>query len=340
MKKLSILAILLCLALCFSVVLTACDGGDGPDVDPGTDPGTDPGNDPDNKPEDTAYVITITDMEGNGIAGVSIQLCDANNCRLIRNASDENGVIRAEDLPDPVGGVYKLQFIVVPEEYENMYPNDGTEYIYFEEGSRTLDVTLPYAIGSTPEVPFAVTDDESYTVEAGKKVYFLLRGQYPAVLRGLNADCVALMGEDTLAIEDGVLEITPAIAEVGVTMTYFSIQNNGTTDVTVTSAIMVPLGAMENPQIIAAEGGEATVSNNRAYYLSYTATAAGTLRITVTEESGEVTVNNLTSFVYGSASTEDVIEVTVAAGDELQIIVDSTSEDAEITYTVEMTFVQ
>lgn len=339
MKKLSILALLLSLVLCFSVVLTACDGGEIPDE---PDDGENENKDPDegNKPEDTAYVITITDMNGEGVAGVSVQLCDANNCRLIRTPSDANGVIRAEDLPDPVGGVYKMQFVVVPEGYENMYPNSGTEYIYFEEGSRTLEVILPYTIGSTPEVPIAVTDDQTYTVEAGKKVYFILRGQYPAVLRGLTADCVAEMGEDTLAIEDGILEITPAIAEVGVTMTYFSIQNNGVTDVTFTSAIMVPLGAMENPQIVAAEGGEATVSNNRAYYLSYTATAAGTLRITVTEESGEVTVNNLTSFVYGNASTEDVIEVTVAAGDELQIIADSTSEDAEITYTVELTFVQ
>ena len=331
MKK-SILAILLCLALCFSVVLTACDGGKDPNPD--TDPGTeDPDNKPDDKPVDTAYVITITDMEGNGVAGVSIQLCDVNNCRLIRTPSDANGVIRAEDLPDPVGGVYKLQFIVVPDGYENMYPNSGTEYIYFEEGSRTLDVLLPYKVGSRPDAPMVIEDDKDYTVAAGETVYYILKGQYPAVLRNLSADCAVKMGEDTVAVEGGVAEINPAVSEVGVTLTYFSVTNNGTADATFHSAIIIPLGAMENPEILDAAGDEVTVSGTAAYYLSYTATAAGALRISTETVGCEITVNNLTTYLYGAA-TADAVEVTVAAGDELQIILNSS---AECVYTVTFT---
>ncbi len=105
MKKI-IIALMLCLTLCISMMAVGCNDTKDPDdtkdpgtSDPGTtDPGTqDPGNDKnedDNKEDETpakvTYKVIIKDAAGNGVKDVEIQICVDGSCKLPK-ATKEDG---------------------------------------------------------------------------------------------------------------------------------------------------------------------------------------------------------------------------------------------------------
>ena len=78
------------------------------------------------------YKVTVTDENGNPIAGAMIQMCkDA----CVPGVTDAQGVVEYKLAED----TYKVSFLAVPTGYS--YANETTEF-YFESGSTELTIQL------------------------------------------------------------------------------------------------------------------------------------------------------------------------------------------------------
>lgn len=110
---------------------------------------------------------------------------------------------------------------------------------------------------------------------------------------------------------------------------------NGDSDATYTITFAAPIGNMENPDTLVMDYNYANVAaGSQGYYYTWTADEAGILTITMPEDmEWTYTINNLTTGIYGDIHMSDDAEVAnpatieVAAGDQLQIIVNSYNPD-------------
>lgn len=135
-KKISLLALVLCLALS----LCACGGSDTPATEapateaPATEaPATEaPETEPTLAEGMAVYTITVVDEGGNPIAGAMVQMCK-DSC--IPGATDANGVATFTMAEDD----YKVSFLTMPTGYELV---DETTEFYFDAGSTDMTITL------------------------------------------------------------------------------------------------------------------------------------------------------------------------------------------------------
>lgn len=135
------LACLMALVLCLSCVFCACTEGDPTDTDADTnansvaDTSDETGSQTETEDDGkTEYKVTVTDEDGNALAGVMVQLC-LESC--VPAMTDENGVA-TYNLPE---ADYKAAIISLPEGYE--YTTDETEF-YFN-GEYSLVIVLAKA---------------------------------------------------------------------------------------------------------------------------------------------------------------------------------------------------
>lgn len=82
------------------------------------------------------YTVTVTDEEGNAVAGAILQICDAENCLPSMTPSDENGVVvfHVEEAE------YKVSFLALPEGYS--YVDEAVTDFYFESGAKEITVVI------------------------------------------------------------------------------------------------------------------------------------------------------------------------------------------------------
>lgn len=122
----------------------------------------------------------------------------------------------------------------------------------------------------------------------------------------------------------------------------FTITNQSDAAVTYSIRYENPVGSSENPAKIE-EMGEYTcqvIGDGEGYFFTWTATADGTLTVTMTCDDWSYTINNLTSYQYGMnrvSTSEDPSEevLTVKAGDNIQINLGTASrEQKDVTFTV------
>ncbi len=123
MKKIIVLILALVLAASF----VACENG-----------GEETTAAPDTTAEDTApaatgYKVTVTDKDGNPIAGVQIQMCDSNSCRLPAATGADGTVTFNYDPSD---------FHVIIAAPVDGYVVDTTEEYHFENGGKELIIVL------------------------------------------------------------------------------------------------------------------------------------------------------------------------------------------------------
>lgn len=132
------LACLMALLLCLFCIFCACTEGDPADTE--TDTGTAESTADETNGETEAddgkaeYTVTVTDADGNPLAGVMVQLC-LESC--VPGVTDENGVA-TYNLPE---ADYKAAIISLPEGYT--YATDETEF-YFN-GAYSLAIVLDKA---------------------------------------------------------------------------------------------------------------------------------------------------------------------------------------------------
>jgi hypothetical protein len=92
----------------------------------GTDEGTE-------APSFDGYKVTVTDKDGNPIAGVQIQMCDSKGCKMPKG-TDANGVVTFTYDPS--------DFHVLIATAVEGYVVDTTEEYYFANGSKELTIVL------------------------------------------------------------------------------------------------------------------------------------------------------------------------------------------------------
>lgn len=130
MKKLIILVVILCTALC----LCAC-GGETATDDNKTSQSQPTESETTSEESIAKFTVTVVDQNGDPVPKVVLQLCK-DICKP--TLADENGVaIFNEEITDE----HKLSLSVCPEGYETEYV--GTNYIYLEEGitEYTFEIT-------------------------------------------------------------------------------------------------------------------------------------------------------------------------------------------------------
>lgn len=138
--------ILMLLALCLCLSFVACneepaettEGGNNNTEAPAVsdEPTAEGTEDATEAPVASGYKVTVTDKDGNPIAGVEIQMCDSKGCRM----------------PTPTGADGSVSFDYDESDFHVLLPTavagyvtDPAEEYYFENGSKEMTIVLEKA---------------------------------------------------------------------------------------------------------------------------------------------------------------------------------------------------
>jgi len=173
-------------------------------------------------------------------------------------------------------------------------------------------------------------------IPAGKTLYF---SAYRVAGMGVEAFVSAGpnfldagLSIDGVAVEPATTGIFSTAIPAGSPMypTTFAVTNNSETNGRVQFNIFHLYGSMENPAALAMGANTANVAEgSQGCFYKWTAAEEGTLTVTMPKGGWMYTINNLTGGVYGDTQWSDsdpVVNpgtVAVAAGDEIQIIVNT-----------------
>ena len=200
---------------------------------------------------------------------------------------------------------------------------------------------LNYPVG-TETNPISLTGPvDEVTIE--KASWFQLYFVGDVEIAGEGAFNVICNGETTAAV-DGKATITVAASRREPAV--FQIDAAGAYTITQ----IVPIGSMENPaELVIGSNTASLKAGAQGYFYTWIATEEGTLKITMPAGDWSYQINNLTSYVYGDTQWSDmdpvpyVAEIAVAAGDEIQIVVNTydpanmwETPAGEITFTAEL----
>lgn len=198
--------------------------------------------------------------------------------------------------------------------------------------------TASFMPGSgTEESPYQLINklETSVTVEAGQTVYY--QGKFTGMTFSLYGDNVSVIHDDaTHQAADGVISFTVTGGD-NYYPSVFGITNNSGETATYEMKITYPVGTYGNPESLKFdESNHANLTaDSIGYFFGWTATADGTLTITMVEESNvngwmyaisNVTKSSATNSHY-SYDTEVVPSdsLEISAGDEIEVVVNTCS---------------
>ena len=287
--------------------------------------------------EDTTYIAAEIDIDPVVYAKYTVEAYDAYFNLLVGTvvtASDADGNVLATALTDVAG---KAEFYL---------PADGAYTITADVPGYSVGefVTEPGVYSgflSAAPYNFAMlpTMRGMYMVEipAGVTNYYMLRVNNNTKLTLMDFDGNATLNFGRFPIVANpngeiIAELSPTAADPMTGFVYFSITNADADNAITLMGIlqdMTPGVSFDNRVVIEAAGDytanfDASVYSQGAVFYTYTATEAGTFKLTTNTLGAGVVVNNVTTSQYGDyTSVEDaavpaVVEVTVAAGDVLQ----------------------
>ena len=133
--------IMILLALCMMVSFVACNKGgevttEAPETTVAPTVTDEPTAEATEAQTDAAfngYKVTVTDKDGNPIAGVQIQMCDSKGCRMPQGTGADGTVTFNFDTSD---------FHVLIAAAVDGYVVDTTEEYFFENGGKELTIVL------------------------------------------------------------------------------------------------------------------------------------------------------------------------------------------------------
>lgn len=169
--------------------------------------------------------------------------------------------------------------------------------------------------------------EDTLTVPAGETIYYQARvGGMILTLAGENVT-LSHNGLD-YASENGQIVLTCAQTDP-FTPPVFAVTNTGEAEAAYAVSFVWPEGHRENP--LPLEIGDMTCTveaGTEGCFYTWTAEADGTLTFTMAEDTGwTICINNMTTGNYGDLWTSDdeapVLSVSVTAGDEIQIVVNT-----------------
>ena len=205
--------------------------------------------------------------------------------------------------------------------------NDDATYLY-----KVVDpnaVTEEPALGSEENPVLIYSQGATIEATAGQTVYCqsFVGGMIMTIES--SGEFSVVYGDNTYTSENGTLTTTAISGSMMSPVTFTLV--NGDADATYTVSFTAPLGSMDNPDTLVLDYNYANISaGSQGYYYTWTAEETGILTITMPEDIGwTYTINNMTAGTYGDSQWSDsdpVVNpatVEVAAGDQLQIIVNS-----------------
>ena len=201
---------------------------------------------------------------------------------------------------------------------------------------------LPFGIESNP-IP---VEGNGFVSTIEKASWYTVRHNGPVVVTG-EGDFNVIYEGVTYAAVDGKAEFEVVLgAGPFAPAPKFQIDAAGT----YTFSLVVPVGTMDNPaELVMGSNTASLKAGSQGYFYTWTATEEGTLKITMPAGDWSYQVNNMTTYKYGDMQWSDSdpvvnpAEITVAAGDEIQVIVNTydpanmwEAPAGEITFTAEL----
>ena len=189
--------------------------------------------------------------------------------------------------------------------------------------------TFTYPAGSEQNPIWLNIGENVLTIPAGATVYYV--GRFGGMTMSAVGEGVTLEHNGTTYTLTAEAQEFACVQASFWDPCAFVITNDGEADATCTLTVNYPLGSMDNPAQLEMGANTFTAEEgSQGYYYTWTAEEAGTLTIEMPSDMGWVyVINNMTTYVYGDTQWSDSdpvanpAEIEVAAGDELQIMVNT-----------------
>lgn len=266
--------------------------------------------------------LVETDL-GAKVAGAAFDIF--NNVDSYTLTTDDNGVAVAELKL----GTYSIDydFDTLPEAH---FPDNFDLTVTENTTSVTLKIVDNTPNGSM-EKPFFVNDSVTdITLEGGAEVYYVYRSVGIKTLEIENENVTVEYNGTTYAAEDGKVSFVME-SKMGMNMVTLCIKNTSSAAISTKMSILSLLGtAIDNPIILTENTATANVTENGMVYYKWTATQSGELVVSSENPLNNISLSNMTTETYSETSNGAAsISVMVNAGDEIIIIVATTSGDAQ-----------
>ncbi len=289
-------------------------------------------------PKDVTVSFTVEDQDGIIVPGVEVTFTStADAAKKVTATGGTDGRLTAT----LTEGTYRVSYDCDVDAI-GYYLTD-TSSITVEESTTELTLKL---INNNPNG----TEDRPYILSVGENSITLPANTsyYYAVYRAV--DLIAYINGEGIKVtyrgteyttDDGEISFA-LLGEATNSVEFILIENTSAAEVTASATVKSTPGSSGNPYVIEAEGevSREGITKSDIIYYTYTATAAGELKITLTSENSYVNMINSRNSVATNTTAADsaVITLTVEAGDE--IIIDCTvtkDSTTTLTFTVELT---
>ena len=264
--------------------------------------------------------VTVVDERNNPLTGLDITVLGDGD-RVGTGKTDANGQFKV--LADP--GEYSVLVDGLPQNWFT-----GVSNIDLSEERNTLRIT---AVDNTPDgsvgKPFFIGDDEAtFTIPAGARFNFNVRG-VNRTLKVYNTNAKVIYdGKEYLANEDGIVEVLIAGTSDTYSTTPFVIENLSNEENSVRVHFESPIGSVANPYEATLDtSATVSVPKDETVYYSWIATADGVLTLTAESDGSSIMLYNYTTYaVTGYTDGKASVYLPVNEGDEISIPVASTAQ--------------
>lgn len=231
----------------------------------------------------------------------------------------------------------QLQIIVNTYDPADMWNNPAAELAIYASFT-TLPGTEGNPIWFVDQNAETASIEDQMTVAAGATQYYT--GRVGGLKMTVNSENISIVYEgNTYTPVDGVITIDVVNAGFFAPAPVFAVTNTGSEDAVYDVVFSYALGSFENPaQLVMGENKADVAGAGQGYYFIWTAAEDGKLTIEMTSSNWTYVINNNTQYGYGNnhASDDETVvaseTVSVAAGDEIQIVVGTADyEAAEVT---------
>ncbi len=250
-------------------------------------------------------------------------------------ASDSDPVVNPATVEVAAGD--QLQIIVNTYNPEDMWGNPADELAIYASFN-SLPGTAENPIWFEDKNAETASIEDQMSVEAGATKYYT--GRVGGLTMTVNAQNISITYEGNVYTPiDGVITINVVNAGFFAPAPVFAVTNTGSEDAVYDVVFSYAVGSFENPAILEMGANSASVAGaGQGYYFTWTAAEDGKLTIEMTSSNWTYVINNNTQYGYGDnhASNDTPVvaseTVTVAAGDEIQIVIGTADyEAAEVT---------